>query len=222
MTSTRSAVNSLLLLLLVVSACSLPRVSVKQTFDRRESFASGDARVVVYQARDPRTLDTANRLLRMEFLPVTMYVVLDGRDSVREIVVAAWQELLWRFSERLSPTDKEYYAPVPLVVNRSSDTAVVTWGYPTIDSRDDDLRYITPYRNSYWSIDIFRPGPVRTEHFQGDIRSVPQHGAYDPLKRFAAGGTYARAFADSAIPYQKLRRYLETAFAANGVDSTRR
>jgi hypothetical protein len=212
----------LTLLLSALAACSLPRMPIKQTFDRRATFTRGGTRVVAYEARDPRTLDSSARILRMEYQPVTMYAVLDERDSVRELVVAAWQELLWRFSERLSPTDKEYYAPVPLAISRTADTAVVTWGYPTVDSRDDDLRYITPYRNSYWSVDIFRPGPVRVEQFQGDIRSFPQHERYDPLRRFAPGGTYARAFADTMTAYRALRRYIETSLADNGADSARR
>lgn len=213
---------ALLALIIAATGCGLPRVPIKQTFEHRETLRSAGMRIHAYESRDFRALDSAARILRMEYLPVSMFAVVDERDSVEYLVVAAWQELLWRFSEKLSPTDKQYYAPVPLHIARAADSAVVTWGYPSLDTRDDDLRSITPYRNSYWSVDIFRPGGAREEVFRGDLRSHPQHSPYDPLKRFVPGGTYERAFADSLPPYRALREYLERTYAAHADTARRR
>jgi hypothetical protein len=207
---------------LLFGGCSLPRVPVRQTFDRTATMTAGATRIYRYDARDPRTLDSSARILRMEYLPVSLFTVVDDRDSIASFLVVAWQELLWRFSERLSATDKEYYAPLPLGFVRSADSLVVTWGYPSLDTRDDDLRSITPYRNSYWSVDFYRTGATRDEVFQGDIRSYPQYERYDPLARFVPGGTYARAFGDSTPPYRALRSYVSTTIATNGADTVRR
>ena len=198
--------------------CALPRVPIKQTFERRGTIETGTTRIHAYRARDFRALDSSARILRMEYLPVMMYAVLDERDSVDYLVVAAWQELLWRFSEKLTPTDKDYFAPIPLHIARSGDSAVVTWAYPSLDTRDDDLRSITPYRNSYWSVDLF-DGAARSEVFRGDLQSHPQFSPYDPLRRFAAGGTYERALADSLPSMRTIETYLKTTFAPNGPDT---
>jgi hypothetical protein len=211
----------LLLTLITLAGCALPRTSIKQTFERRGILEAGGRRVQTYRARDFRTLDSSAKILRVEYLPVMMYAVLDERDSVDLLVVAAWQELLWRFSEKLSPTDKSYYTPIPLHIARGGDTAVVTWGYPSLDTRDDDLRSITPYRNSYWSVDLY-DGALREELFRGDLQSHPQYAPYDVLKRFAPGGTYERALADTVASFRALDTYLRTMFARDGADTTRR
>ena len=203
----------LLVAVALVCGCGLPRAPIKQTLDRRTTLETNGRRIHVYQARDPRTLDSSSRMLRAEYQPVHVYAVVDDRDSVEQTIVAAWMELLWRFSERLSPTDKDYFAPLPLAMLRSGDSMIVTWGYPDVDTRDDDLKYVTPYRNSYWSVDVFTSAQSRTEIFRGDIRSYPQYEPYDPLKRFARGGAFDRAFGDTANVYAALRRYLETPVA---------
>lgn len=215
-------ISLLLLSMLLMSGCGLPRIPIKQSFHRTASFLRGQSTVHIYQARDPRSLDTSTRILKMEYVPVTMYVVADKRDSVEYMVVAAWQQLLWRFSERLSTTDKNYYAPVATAFARSTDSAVVTWAYPSLDTRDEDLRDITPYRNSYWTVDVFRIASGFDEVFKGDIRSYPQYGPYDPMKRFASGGPYDRAFGDTMLPYAALRQFVESRTGNDAVDSARR
>ncbi|MBC8144267.1 MAG: hypothetical protein H7X80_01710 [bacterium] len=158
----------------------------------------------------------------MEYLPLTMYAVVDSRDSIDYLIVAAWQQMLWRFSERLDHSDKSYFAPVAMAFARAADTAVMTWAYPNLDTRDDDLRNITPYRNSYWTVDVLRMSSGFDEVFRGDIRSFPQFDAYDPLKRFVAGGQFDRAHADTVPVYTALRKHLETSSASASADTTRR
>src|SRR5688572_8674800 len=210
-----------LLLVLFFWGCGVPRIPIKQTFDHAATIESAGSRVHVYQARDPRALDSTARILRMEYQPVTIYAVADARDSIEQLVVVSWQQLLWRFSERLSATDKAYFAPIPMSFARSADTAVMTWAYPSLDTRDDDLKRITPYRNSYWTVDTYTMTSEFDEVFRGDIRSFPQFDPYNPLKRFEPGGAYDRAHADTLAVYTALRRYLETRTASDA-DTARR
>jgi hypothetical protein len=212
----------LALLSLFVPGCRLPRVAVKQTVDYAGEFTVGAQKVRSYRARDFLRLDTNARILRFEYLPVTIYALLDERDSVKLYLVSAWQEYLWRFSEHLRPVDKQYYTPVPLAMNAAADTAVITWGYPNIEERDRDLKYVVPRRNTYWSIELFKPGEIGEERYASMIHSYPQNDPYNPLRKVARGGPYERELADSAAVNQQMLVELKRIVANDGADSTRR
>jgi hypothetical protein len=205
---------------LLVYGCRIPRIPIKQTLDYRGEFSVDGERVRLFRARDYAKLDTSNPILKYEYLPVDIYAVLDKNDSVKFYMVSTWQEYLWRFSERLSSVDKQYYSPAPLYLKSAGDTAVLTWGYPNIEGRDRDLRYVTRRRNDYWSVDYFRPGNSPDERYAGVIQSFPQYTSYTPFSRFTPGGPYQRAMEDSGFINRILRKELYRALGKDDPDST--
>jgi hypothetical protein len=206
---------------LLLVGCRIPRIPVKQTVDYAGEFNIGGQRVQHFRARDYMTLDTSQPIVKLEYLPIDIFAALDDRDSVRFYLISTWQEYIWRFSERLAPVDRQYYAPSPLYLQHGGDTAVITWGYPNIADRDRDLRDVVKRRNDYWSIDYVTPGKAPDERWVGVLQSFPQFSKYTPFNRFTPGGPYQRAMEDSAEVFRVLRSELFKALGKNESDSTR-
>jgi hypothetical protein len=224
----KSFASYLLLLCLAASAlvtgCRIPRIPVKQTVDYAGEFTVGEERIRRYRARDFSTLDTTEAITRLEYLPIDIFAVMDQRDSVKLYVVSTWQEYLWRFSLKMDPVDRQYYAPTPLGIQFGADTAVINWGYPAIVERDREMRHSQLFRNDYWSIDVVKPTKTPEEVWSGVLRSVPQNRdkRYDPFMRFNPGGTYHRAMADTTWMLRILHTELrKTLGASEGDDGNR-
>jgi hypothetical protein len=182
----------------VSAGCRVPRVAVRQTMPMVDTMHVAGHVVKHYRPHDYLTLDSTERILRYEYLPIDLFAVTDASDSVTTLFCSAWQVYLWRFSEHLDPTDKQYYVPSPISIGRAEDSLTVTWGYPQIDDRDEDLKDIVKRRNEYWSVERMAPGVESVELWYGPIRSFPQYTTFDQLSRFAPGGSFVRAMADSA------------------------
>jgi hypothetical protein len=210
-----------LLLQIGLPGCRTPRTIVHQTVDIKGERMVAGRRVREYHARDFRSLDTNEAIIQNEYLPVRIYALLDERDSIESFAVAGWQEYVWRFAERLSPVDKQYYRPVPLAVVRGGDTATISWGYPSIEGRDRDLRDVVRRRNSYWSIDLFTAPEIGREAWTGAIHSYPQFGEYRMTGRFERGGVYERSLSDTASVYRELLEILKTEIEKSGASNAR-
>jgi hypothetical protein len=204
---------ALVFVALIGSGCRTPRTVISQTVDAVGERTIGGRKVREYRARDFRKMDTTDPLLRAEYLPVRIYTTLDASDSIESVMVAGWQEYLWRFSERLSDVDKQYYRPVPMTFVRAGDTATIRWGYPSIEGRDRELRDVVRRRNSYWSIDYYPGLAIASESadelWVGQLRSYPENGGYQPLERFSRNAIYERSLPDSANVVRTLLEILQ-------------
>jgi hypothetical protein len=182
---------------IVVSGCRIPRIPVKQTVDYKGEFSVDGTRIRHYRTRNFVEMDSTQQIRKLEYLPIEIFTVLDNRDSVKLYVVGTWQEYLWRFSERLDQVDRQYYVPSPLTMQFGGDTAVIVWGYPSIEGRDRDLRDVVKRRNNYWSIDLIKPNSTPDEVWNGVLQSFPQQkeDKYSPYTRFIPGGMYDKSMA---------------------------
>lgn len=214
------ALSIALLTVISLQACRTPRTIVVQTVDIAGDRMIAGRKVREYHARDFLTLDSTEPILRFEYVPVRIYALLDTRDSIESLVVAGWQEYLWRFSQRLPSIDKQYYLPVPLGVTSSGDSAMIRWGYPSIEGRDNELRDVERRKNSYWSIDIFGSGESFEEAWVGQLSSFPENGGYDPRRRFARGQIYSRSIGDSASVNRRLLDILLKRIEESRADNT--
>ncbi len=206
---------------LAVGACRIPRIAVRQTLPIVDTMSVGGQVVKHYRARDYAARDSTDRILRLEYLPVDLFAVVDARDSVTSLFCTAWQTYLWRFSERLEPVDKQYYVPVFLSATAGDDSLNIVWGYPQLDDRDEDLKYVVRRRNEYWSVERMIQGAEPDELWAGPVKSYPQYNAYSPLGRFS-GGTYARAMVDSSGVARIARTELTRFLSNDAADTTGR
>lgn len=219
---TLASIVALSSLLVIASGCRVPHVAVRETLPMVDTLHVAGRTVRHYRMRDYTTLDSSDRILRYEYLPVDLFAVVDERDSVTTLFCSGWQTYILRFSKRLDPTDKQYYIPSPMSIGPARDSLQILWGYPQIDERDADLKYADQRRNEYWSIDRMAVGQESMEVWAGPVKSFPQNRTYIPMARFAPDGSYARAMNDAPFVAGRARDEVVRFLTTDGRDSTNR
>lgn len=191
--------NLLFLFLFLLTSCRIPRIPIKQSAKFIEEFKINDCLIKKYTVAKYTKTDSLNKILKYEYLPKDIYIVSTKNDSSKYILVCAWQEYLWRLSEKLSNVDKPYYSPILNLFNTSLDSINIVWMYPNLDDRDKDLRNSNKKRNNYWSIDLFTSGKPIIEKYNTTQTSYPVENMYNPLDRFTESGTYIRSMIDTNL-----------------------